>query len=241
LPKSTFFDQYDPSLEQETLEDLIVESIEVYGDEIVYVPRTLNSYDEVYGEDDTSVYERAFTTVAYLRSFDGPVPGGNVMSKFGIELREQLTFTIARRTFAEDVGRHVSATRPNEGDVVYFPLSKRCYQVKFVDNLELYYPLGKLYSWKLECELFEYSSERFDTGIREIDAIQDKYTAVSSFASLLDEDGVPLVTEDLDYLVMEGGTIDDTLSIDASDEIQVESDTFIDFTEEDPFSIGGRF
>ena len=133
---------------------------------------------------------------------------------------------------------------PNEGDLVYFPLNRKCFQIKYVNQHEMFYPLGKLYTWELTCELFEYSGETLNTGIPDIDDLQVKYdTNMYSFA-LLDVNGDPILDENGDLILIENSTVNDLphnafgdLNI-MNEEIQNESDQFIDFTAFDPFSEG---
>jgi hypothetical protein len=239
-----FFNNFQASQEQLLMEDLIIESIKVYGQDMYYVPRVLNNFDDIYVADDQSSYEIAYPIEFYIKSVNGFSGDGNFMSKFGIEIRDQVIFSVARRIFHQEVGQYTTQPRPNEGDLIYFPLNQKCFQVKYVNQHEMFYPLGKLYTWELTCELFEYSGETLNTGIPEIDDLQVKYdTNMFSFA-IQDLEGLPILDEDGNLILMEDSTIDDLPHYSDGDlnvmneEIQDESDQFVDFSAIDPFSEG---
>ncbi len=238
MATSVFFQNYQYTQEQELLNSLIIESIRIHGIDCWYVPRKLNNYDSIYGADDQSSYETAILMEMYIESYDGFKGDGNFMSKFGIEIRDQVTFAFAMRVFEDEVGVITAQPRPNEGDLIYYPLNGKCFQIKYVDKFEMHYPLGKLYLWKVTCELFEYSNERISTGIPEIDALQSTFDLNAIDWVIRDELGNILLNEDSDYIVLENSTTSDLIIGDDSDEIQQESDLFVDFTVSDPFSLG---
>lgn len=238
MAKNLYFDSYNFSNEQETLEGLIIESIQIYGEEMWYIPRKLNNYDPLLGADDQSSYENAYLLEMYIKSVDGFTGDGTFLSKFGLEIKDQVTFSVAQRRFTEEVGEPQNQSRPNEGDLVYFPLNQKCFQIKYVNKFEMFYPLGKLYTWELTCELFEYSKENINTGIAEIDSIATNYSLNALDYTLLTEDGNNyLTTEDNDILELETSTIS-SLPGDDTIPIQREASTFIDFSIKDPFSEG---
>jgi hypothetical protein len=226
------------------MEDLIIESIRFYGQDMYYIPRVINNFDEIYVADDQSSYETPYSVEMYIKSLNGFSGDGSFMSKFGIEVRDQVIFSVARRVFQNEIGQFTTQPRPNEGDLIYFPLNRKCFQIKYVNQHEMFYPLGKLYTWELTCELFEYSGEKLSTGIPEIDDLQVKYdTNMYSFA-LLDINGAPILDENGDLIMMEDSSVND-LPHNASgdlnimnEEIQKESDMFVDFNAFDPFSEG---
>lgn len=235
---SVFFNNFQASQEQDLLESLIIESISIYGQDMYYVPRKLNTYDDVYGEDDTSSYELAILLPIYIENVDGFQGDGSFLSKFGLEIRDQVKFSMAIKTFNEEVGIVTDQTRPNEGDLIYFPLNKKCFQIKFVEKFEMYYPLGKLYLWQVTAELFEYSNERISTGIVEIDSLQKQFDLNMLDWAIRDEFGDPILTEDSDYLVLENSTVSDLIPYEDSEELQEEFDQIAVWTIQDPFSEG---
>lgn len=231
-----FFNNFQASQEQLLLEDLIIESIKIYGQDMYYIPRKLNNYDDVYGADDQSSYETAYPLEIYIKSIDGFSGDGDFMSKFGIEIRNQVIFSIAQRRFSEEIGQSTTQVRPNEGDLIYFPLNKKCFQIKYVNKFEMFYQLGALQTWEMTCELFEYSGELLDTGIPEIDSLQTKFSTNIFDWAIKNESREMLLTEDGDYLIQENSSINDLIAAADNDEIQTESDQFVDFTAYDPFS-----
>ena len=233
-----FFNNFQASQEQLLIENLVIESIRIYGHDVFYIPRKLNKYDDVYGADDQSSYEQAFPIEMYIKSFDGFKGDGNFMSKFGLEIRDQVVFSMAQRIFNEEVGNYTTQVRPNEGDLIFFPLNQKCFQIKFVNKFEMFYQMGALQTWEVTCELFEYSGEKINTGIPEIDILQKKFSTNILDWTVNQEDGYEIKTEDGDYLILENASLNDLIMASDNDEIQTESDAFIDFSAYDPFSEG---
>jgi hypothetical protein len=144
----------------------------MYGNEVMYIPRTLVSKDEILGEDRLSQFKTAFPIEMYFENVDNFGGQGAFIQKFGLMMEQSATLVVARRRWDQFVGRYGVTTvpsRPNEGDLIYFPLSKGLFEIKFVQHQDPFYQLGKLYVYKLQVELFQYSSERIDTGIKAVD------------------------------------------------------------------------
>ncbi len=236
-----YFNNFQNSQEQTLLENLIIESIKIYGEDMLYLPRTLNNKDELYGTDDNSSYDEAILVELYIKNVDGFGGDGSFMSKFGLEIRDQVTFTIAKRVFEDEIGIARDFIRPREGDCIYFPLNRKIFQIKYVDNKPIYYPLGALQMFDLTCELFEYSGEQFNTGIPEIDDIQDKLSLNIYDYGVLTQDNFMLATEDGDYIVMENFKIEDIDPFSDNENIENDALEFLDFTERDPFSENGVY
>lgn len=233
-----FFNNFQSSQEQLLLENLVIESIKIYGEDMYYIPRKLNKYDDVYGADDQSSYENAYMMEMYIKSVDGFSGDGAFMSKFGLEIRDRVIFSMAQRVFNEEVGTFTAQTRPNEGDLIFFPLNKKCFQIKYVNKFEMFYQLGALQTWEVTCELFEYSGETMNTGIPEIDILQKKFDSNQYHWAVKDETGAMLLDEEGNIIVLEGSSVDNLFFGADNDEIQRESDQFVDFTAIDPFSEG---
>jgi len=161
--------------EQLLIEDLIIESLKIYGQDFFYIPRSLVSKDEILGEDRLSQFKSSFPIEMYFENVDSFAGQGAFIQKFGLMMEQSATLVVARRRWEQLIGRYgVTSipTRPNEGDLLYFPLTKGLFEIKFVQHQDPFYQLGKLYVYKLQVELFQYSSERIDTGIAEIDAFE---------------------------------------------------------------------
>jgi hypothetical protein len=141
----------------------------------MYIPRTLVSKDEILGEDRLSKFTSSFPIEMYFENVDSLDGQGAFIQKFGLMMEQSATLVVARRRWDQLVGRYgqtIIPTRPCEGDLIYFPLTKGLFEIKFVKHQDPFYQLGKLYVFKLQVELFQYASEKIDTGITEIDAFE---------------------------------------------------------------------
>jgi len=161
--------------EQYLIEDLIIESLKIYGQEYFYIPRTLISKDEILGEDRLSQFKSSFPIEMYFENVDALDGQGAFIQKFGLMMEQSATLVVARRRWEQLVGRYgqtIIPNRPCEGDLIYFPLTKGLFEIKFVKHQDPFYQLGKLYVYKLQVELFQYASEQIDTGIAAVDAFE---------------------------------------------------------------------
>jgi len=177
MPTNTYFRNFDARNEQELLHSLVTESIQIYGHDVNYIPRTLVNEDTILGEDSISEYKDAYSIEMYIKSVDGFEGEGDLVSKFGLEIRDQIVFSVARRAFEGlDIG-----VRPKEGDLIYFPLTEKLFQIMFVEHETPFYQTGALPTFDLTCELFTYSDEKLDTGVEEVDVIEQKQSLVRTF------------------------------------------------------------
>ena len=164
--------------EQDMHESLVIEQIKMYGKNVYYIPRTLVKTDSVFGEDTMSKFEGAFEIEAYIEDNTGFRGDGDMFSKFGVQIADQATFVISRTRFTtavDDNATLIVEGRPNEGDLVYFPMANKIFEIQFVEYEVPFFTLGKQYTWGLRCELFQYSDEDIDTGITEVDAVEVNY------------------------------------------------------------------
>lgn len=233
-----YFNNFQNSQEQLLLENLVIESIKIYGHDVLYLPRNINNKDALYTADDQSSYTLALPIEMYIKSVDGFQGDGNFMSKFGLEIRDQVVFSVSQRIFSEEVGQSTTFTRPREGDLIWFPLNQKCFQIKYVNKFEMFYQLGALTTWEMTCELFEYSNEDIDTGIYEIDQLQATLSTNILDYAITTEDGYYLVDDDDNYLAYETYVLSDIIGTGSNEDIQSESDQFVDFSVYDPFSEG---
>lgn len=179
MPTNFYFNTLGHYGEQNLIEDLIVESIKMYGIECYYLPKTLVNLDNLFGEDTLSKYEHAYPIEMFVKSVNGFEGDGDFLSKFGLEVRDEMVLSVAQRRFGEEVPEQHSTgdtARPVEGDLIYFPLNGKLFEIKFVEHEVVFYQMGKLQTYDLTCELYEYSSERLDTGIAAIDDIEDEFS-----------------------------------------------------------------
>jgi len=181
MPRSVYFSQiYKP--EQNLLEDLLVESMQIMGHNIFYIPRKMLGHDFILNEDIISSFEKAFSIEMYVETVDDFEGDGDLMTKFGLEIRDQLTLVCSRKRWNALIGRHgytSNSVRPREGDLVYVPVYGGLYEIKHVNDKLPLFPLGGSArgsginpTFKLTCEAFEYTGQKIDTGITAIDNIQ---------------------------------------------------------------------
>mgnify|MGYP003147536044 FL=1 len=248
--RSVFFNNFQSSQEQDLIEDLIIESINIYGIDAYYLPKTYGDYDFLYGEDDLGTFKEFYTVPMYINTVEGFGGEGDFLSKFGVEQRDTMTMSVARRTFEQDVGREDLANieRPREGDVIFFPLNKKLYTVNFVEHEPVFYQMGSLQFYELRLEMFEYSGERFDTGIQEIDKLEDNRSMDTGLNSQLIMDStdripLPLHLESGERILLDGiAELDQDDITDSENQFfETGADNFIDFSDADPFSEGGNF
>jgi len=174
--------------EQRLVQNLINEQLRMYGVEVTYIPRKYVNTNSIIEEVTTSKFDDNFAIEAYVENYDGYAGAGDVLTKFGMSLRDEVTLTISKERFEEFISPFMDAdddielsSRPREGDLVFFPLGQRLFEIKFVEHEEPFYQLGKNYVYKLKCELFEYEDEVIDTSI---DAIDSQVDDVGYIASL---------------------------------------------------------
>lgn len=170
--------------EQNLIQDLINEQLKIYGVEITYIPRKMVRRQTILEEIQSSKFDDNFLLEAYLNNFDGYSGAGDIMTKFGVSVRDEVSLTISKERFEDFISPFLEdeddleielASRPREGDLVYFPLGQRLFEVKFVEHENPFYQLGKNYVYEIQCELFEYEDEVINTSIDEIDkTIEDK-------------------------------------------------------------------
>lgn len=206
-----------------------------------YLPKTITREDKIYGEGRQAArFNDALSVEFYIKNVEGFEGEGDFLSKFNLEIRDRVTLTIARRTFFDEVGSIKSLDRPQEGDIIFFPLNKKFFEIKFVEHEAIFYQLGALQTFDLVCELFEYSNEKFNTGID----IIDSYFETQS----IDMEEFALLLEDASEILLEsGGTlVSDTYNMEnktfaENKFIEDEALEFLDFSEKDPFSETGTF
>ena len=158
------------------MEDVIVESIQIMGHEIYYIPRdSYDSGDQIFGEYKNSKFTKAYNMEGYIANVEGFEGDGDFFGRFGLEIRDTSNFVISRRAFVKGLPT-VLRMRPQEGDLIYVPLMHRLFEIKFIEKKLMFYSLGNRepYIYEMRCELFRFSEEAIDTGIEEIDEIEQE-------------------------------------------------------------------
>ena len=231
MARNSYFLQ-GSSQEQFLLQDLINEQLKMYGIDVYYIPRKILGTEKLSKEVTMSKLDDNFIIEAYLDNFEGYGDNTSIMSKFGIELRNEISLTISKERFdtyiveflkdlkEQDSSEIILDSRPREGDVIFFPLGERLYEIKFVEQEKPFYQLGKLYTYRLSCELFRYSHETLDTGFSDVDNLQTTIDGTTG----ADQDGtVSILPQD---------------GFGTNTEIGTDAQSILDFSETDPFSEG---
>lgn len=212
-----YFNNFQNSQEQNLIEDLVIESIKIYGHEVWYCPRTIDNEEKIFKEDELATFNNAYSVEMYIKNVEGFEGEGDFLSKFGLQIRDRITFTVSRRSFTDEV---TGLTRPREGDMIFFPLTSKGYVVRFVEHEAIFYQMGSLQTFDIVCELFEFNQETFSTGV---DIIDDTYNNLS-FAMA---NNTQQVTQ------FNISTIDKQAQ---NEEFETKGDDILDFTEINPFS-----
>ena len=278
-----YFNNYTFAREQDVVEDLILESIKIYGHDVKYLPRTAVKNDHLFGEDVLSQFNEAIDIEMYLKSMEGFEGDGQFLSKFGLEIRDQIVLTVSRKRFDQvitspklmtEVGYNLvfedgnnnepsrqfltgdaateawvqegddylnTLNRPREGDLIYFPMMDKIFEVMYVDDRPVHFQLGRMQSYDLRCELYEYSSEEINTGDNAIDATEDQFSLNTLIYQFTLEDGSGVIkSEDGDSILQE---FELTATAPAANNtfFQFEADSVLDFSESNPFSEVDRY
>ena len=222
------------------MEDIIIECLRIYGFDTYYMPRKAVNEDLILGEDALNKYEHAYPLEMYMQNVNGFEGDGDLLSKFGVEVRDQITFSVALRVFENEVGSVLRRDRPSESDLIFFPFTKALYTIKYVNKKPIFYQMGALQMYDVVCELFEYSNEIFNTGIDIIDKTYNAFLTTTDPFIALTENSLQILTEDGFHIIKEEYDIDYLDQTSQNDIFEAEGLDFLDFTERDPFSESDR-
>ena len=283
MSTNVYFNNFAYAREQDLVEDLTIEAIKIYGHNVKYLPRTRVNTDNLFGEDVLSKFDEAIDIEMYIKNVEGFEGEGDLLSRFGLEIRDQITFTVARKRFDQaitspklmtQVGYNLifesgdnntpsrqylsgsqdteammlegndylnTINRPQEGDLIYFPMVSKIFEIKFVEHEQIFYQTGRLQTYDVRCELFEYSSERISTGNTEIDVIESTYSLDTLGYQFTLEDGTGVAQ------LEDGGTLLQEYTIETTDKsannefFQTQADNILDFSEINPFGEIDRY
>lgn len=241
MPTNFYFQNGNTSgttAEQRLVESLVIESLKIYGHDVYYLPRTLVNRDTIFEEDSLSQFTQSYPLEMYLENVDGFDGEGDIFSKFGIEIRDQATFVLSKKRWEEMVatsgGTFQLDARPAEGDLLFFAKTGSLFEIKYVEFQNPFYQLGKIYVFKLQAELFEYSSEVIETGIEELDAIEDENSLDTYLYQFLLESGDLLLKEDNTSIILHDfATQRSNATTDNEDFLNFTD--ILDFSETNPF------
>ena len=166
MPTNNYFN-HAVKTEQHLYEDLVVESLRFYGHDVLYLPRQIIEEDSILNDDVQSRFGDAYSVEMYLENTEGFEGEGDLVSKFGVQIQEEATFIMSLRTWERFISLDsnlATSLRPNEGDIIYFPLTGSMFEINFVEDQDPFFQLGKMFVFKMRCSLFSYGGEDFDTG-----------------------------------------------------------------------------
>ena len=168
MATNLYFNNTTSHAEQELINELTSEVIKIHGMDVFYIPRTIVKEDLIIGEDVLSKFSTAYEIEMYLKGTEGFGGEGDLVSKFGLDVRDEVIFTVHKDRFnlATDMDK------PLEGDLIFLPINKGLFEIKFVEHEQPFYQAGKNYSFDITCELFQYSEEQMQTGIVDVDQIE---------------------------------------------------------------------
>ena len=166
MPTNNYFN-HAVKTEQHLYEDLVVESLRFYGHDVLYLPRQIVEEDSILNDDVQSRFGDAYSVEMYLENTEGFEGEGDLVSKFGVQIQEEATFVMSLRTWERFISLDsnlATSLRPNEGDIIYFPLTGSMFEINFVEDQDPFFQLGKMFVFKMRCSLFSYGGEDFDAG-----------------------------------------------------------------------------
>ena len=164
--------------DQNLFEDIIIESLKIYGQDLFYLPRDIVNEDTIFGQDVPSTFNSSYRIEMYIDNIEGFEGEGDLFSRFGVEIRDECTFVVSRRRWKQTVDRYdndITGDRPREGDLIFLPLSNKLFEITHVEHELPFYQLQNLPTFKLRAQLFEYNDENLDTGVAAIDKIEKDY------------------------------------------------------------------
>ena len=242
MPTNVYFSTGTTS-EQRLYEDLIIEQLKIYGQDVFYLPRKIANKDTIFGEDPASSFDDSYIIEMYVDNTDGYMGEQEIIKKFGLELRDDIKFTVSKLRWETLVS--------NNGDLVYFPTTKAFFEIQFVEHEQPFYQQSALPVYKLSCTKWEYSSERVDTGITSIDSVEDALsTDTMNFQFSLEtgtsaSGAITLESDvgDINYLVNESFTMSAQQPVDQGKAFETAAgtntsstdDDILDFSERNPF------
>lgn len=214
MTTNAYVNNYTETSEQDLQDDLVIEAIQMKGIDMSYLPRTLVDYDYLFGEDPSSAFNDTHVIEMYVVDVDGFGGAGDMITNIGFQIKDTATIVVSKTRFEEELSLVTGSTitRPKVGDLLYLPVTNSFLEIRHVEDESPFYELGKQYVWELKTEVFEFSYETFNTGDTDID---------------------DLINNDL--LNYDPAT--DTEDFGNNDEIQTESDGFVEFDADNPFGV----
>lgn len=199
--------------EQHLYEDLVIESLKIHGQDVYYLPRDIVNEDKIFGDDVPSRFNSSYKVEMYIDNIEGFDGEGDLFTRFGVEIRDEATFVVARRRWKQSVSRHdneINSERPREGDLIYLPMSNSLFEITHVEHEQPFYQLSNLPVYKCRAQLFTYNDEDLDTGIAAIDGIEQNYAY--TYVLTLGANGVITIGDTATQTLSDGTTISGEVS-----------------------------
>ncbi len=242
MPTNVYFNT-GTTAEQRLYENLIIEQLSVFGQDVYYLPRKLVNKDTLFGEDASSSFNDAYIIEMYLDNIEGYEGQKEMMTRFGIDMQDEATWVVSKRRFEQLISLDANlivSTRPNEGDLIYFPDGKKLFEISFVDHDDPFYQIQNLPVFKMRCRTFEYSHEDMATGLDAVDAIETSESLDALAYQIILESGTDsgtnyLITEDGDWIVSEAYSVSTLDTSSDTDFFETQGDSILDFSEMNPF------
>jgi hypothetical protein len=209
MARNVYFSQAVKS-EQNLYEDLVIESLKIFGQDVYYLPRTIVTRDKVLGEATGSKFDDAYIIEAYIEDVEGFAGSGDLYSKFGLEIRDEATFVISKRQWNKLIGvwnNDLDYPVPAEGDILFLPMTNKFFEIMFVEHEQPFYQLSNLPVYKLSCSLYEYNEEDFETGVDAIDITQQKLSYQVTLDYTTSSNAHYTVGETISQVVSSGVTV----------------------------------
>ena len=242
MPTSVYFDT-GTNAEQRLYENIIIEQLRAFGHDVYYLPRKLVNEDTLFGEDRLSSFNDAYIIEMYMDNVEGYEGQQEMMSRFGLDIQQEASWVVSKRRFEQLISTDqnlIVSTRPNEGDLIYFPKGKKLFEIGFVDHDDPFYQIYNLPVFKMRCRTFEYSHEDFATGVSTIDEIETSQSLDSLQYQMVLESGTDsgtnyLIAEDGAFIVQEAYNVDTIDTSSDSEYFETQGDSILDFSERNPF------
>lgn len=221
MPTRNLYFSHGTRSERWLYEDLMIEQLRVFGQEVTYLPRTIVARDTILGEDALSKFEEAYSIEMYVQNVSGFEGDQDVIGKFGLEVRDDITLVCSKRRFdllVDQKSNTLAQDRPKEGDVIYMPVFKKMFEIQFVEDEDPYYQIADIPLYKLKCTTFEYSHEALNTGITEIDEVEDNL----STDALVHQFSLEVGTGTTGALLLETPSLSQ-LQLDGTDTLQTDA------------------
>jgi len=197
MPRNVYFSQGATS-EKRLYEDITIEALKIYGHDVFYIPRSIVNTDSIFNEDALSKFGEAYQIEMYVENTDGFGGEGDLLSKFGVEIRDSVNLIVSDRRWQQLVSRFQDPTevRPQEGDLIFFPLVNGLFEINYVEDETPFYQLQNIPTFKLACQQFEYNNQEIDTGVAEVDKFELNF-AIRTRLNLGSGSGTFVIGEDV--------------------------------------------